>query len=457
LETLKTSEIRNIKNQVTSFLEKYGMHYADIDIEGQLKLFTDEMVNGLEGRQSSLKMFPTFIEFNNKIPKNEPVIVLDAGGTNLRSAVFHFDADKRPVVAKYRQTLMPGLKSEVSKDEFFDAIADSISDILHESERIGFVFSYSIEIFPNKDGRLVRFTKEIKAKEVEGQFIGENLMRVIRNRGFRNIKSIVLLNDTVASLLSGISSFQDREFSSYIGLVLGTGMNACYIEKNSNIRADILSGLPREGYQLINIEAGQYLKGPLSKIDEAFDAKTLNPALSTFEKMFSGAYLGGLAHTMLGFAAADGLFSGKFTKDLNNLESLNSWDLDDYLYFPPGGKKLADLVPGMSGKDKVALYYLFDNLVERAAVLTAIALSASAIKEGTGYNPCAPICIVADGSSFYKMKNFKTRVEHYINAILSKQHIKAIVKFGDCPDQIYYEIHAVEEAILKGAAAAALS
>ena len=359
MDTLKTFEIRHAEKQVTCFLEKYGMHYADIDLEGQLKLFTEEMVNGLEGRQSSLKMYPTFIEFNNKIPKNKPVIVLDAGGTNLRSAVFYFDADKKPVVSKYRQTLMPGLRSEVSKDEFFNIIADSISDILHESERIGFVFSYPIEIFPNRDGRLVRFTKEIKAKEVEGQFIGENLMRVIRNRGFKNIKSVVLLNDTVASLLSGISSFQDREFSGYIGLVLGTGMNACYIEKNSNIKTDILSGLPRKGYQLINIEAGQYLKGPLSKIDEAFDAKTLNPALSTFEKMFSGAYLGGLAHTVLGFAAADGLFSGKFTKDLYNLENLNSWDLDDYLYFPPENKKIADLVSGMSEKDKVVYVLSF--------------------------------------------------------------------------------------------------
>ncbi len=415
------------------------------------------MVNGLEGRQSSLKMYPTFIEFNNKIPINEPVIVLDAGGTNLRSAVFHFDADKKPVVAKYRQTLMPGLKNEVSKDEFFNTIADSISDILHESERIGFVFSYPIEIFPNKDGRLVRFTKEIKAKEVEGQFIGENLMRVIRNRGFKNIKSVVLLNDTVASLLSGITSFQDRDFSGYIGFVLGTGMNACYIEKNSNIKPGISSGLPREGYQLINIEAGQYLKGPLSKIDKAFDARTLNPALSTYEKMFSGAYLGGLAHTVLGFAAADGLFSGKFTKDLYNLESLEPRDLDDYLYFPPENKKLADLVPGMSKEDKVTLYFLFDSLIERAAVLSSIVLAASAIKEGTGYNPCAPICMVADGSSFYKMKNFKTRVEYYLKGILLKHHIKAGAGSADRPDKVYHEIHAVEEAILKGAAAAALA
>ena len=80
------------------------MHYADIDIDSQIKLFIAEMAEGLEGRESSLKMFPTFIEYRKKIPKNKPVIVLDAGGTNLRSAVFYFDAGKKPVFAKYRQT-----------------------------------------------------------------------------------------------------------------------------------------------------------------------------------------------------------------------------------------------------------------------------------------------------------------------------------------------------------------
>ncbi len=459
MKTLKTSEIQRAKKRVSGFLEKYGMHYACIDISAHVKLFIKEMTDGLEGRESSLKMLPTFIEYRKKIPKGKPVIVLDAGGTNLRSAVFYFNAGNKPAFAKYRQALMPGLKNEVSKEVFFNTIVDSISDILHESDKIGFVFSYPIEIFPNRDGRLIRFTKEIKAKEIEGQFIGENLMRVIRGRGFKNIKSIVLLNDTVASLLSGISSFQEREFAGYVGFVLGTGMNACYIEKNSNIKSRMATDLPQGGLQLINIEAGQYLKGPLGELDEVFDGKTLNPALSTFEKMFSGAYLGGLAHTVLERASSDGLFSEKFTGDLTKLESLNSWDLDDYLYFPPENEKLAGLVPGMSEVDKVSLYFLFDSLVERAAVLSSIVLAASAIKEDTGYNPCTPICIIADGSSFYKMKNFKTRVEYYLEGILSKHRTGTGTDNSTYLDQgdLYHELHAVEEAILKGAAAAALA
>jgi hexokinase len=457
MENLKKSEIKHAERKVASFLEKYGMHYADIDIEDQIKLFTEEMVNGLEGRQSSLKMFPTFIEFKKKIIKSEPVIVLDAGGTNLRSAVFCFDGGSKPVITKYRQTLMPGHKNEVSKEEFFNSIADSVSDILHESQKIGFVFSYPIEIFPNKDGKLIWFTKEIKAKEVEGQFIGENLLRIIRNRGYKNIKSIVLLNDTAASLLSGISAFQDREYSSYVGFVLGTGMNACYVEKNTNIKHPKIKDLPRENSQLINIEAGQYLKGPYGKIDFEFNKQTHDSSFTAYEKMFSGAYLGGLAQTVLKYAIYDGLFSDGFVGISDKFKNLESRDIDDYLNYPPENRILADLVPRMSEEDKLSLYFLFDSLIERAAVLSSIVLAASAIKEGAGYSPCAPICMVADGSSFYKMKNFKTRVEYYLDKILSKHHIAMGAGSSGQPDGIYYEIHAVEEAILKGAAAAALA
>jgi hexokinase len=172
--------------------------------------------------------------------------------------------------------------------------------------------------------------------------------------------------------------------------------------------------------------------------------------------MFSGAYLGGLAQTVLKYAARDGLFSDRFTGNLYSLKNLESRDIDDYLNYPPENKKLADLIPGMSEEDKASLYFLFDSLIERAAVLSSIILAASAIKEDAGYNPCAPICMVADGSSFYKMKNFKTRVEYYLNKILSKHHLITDTESSGHPDEIYYEIHAVEEAILKGAAAAAL-
>ena len=444
MDALNINELKNAKDAVASFLRKYKMYFEDIDIHKYVDLFLDEMKRGLAGEESSLKMFPTFIQFRNKIPANKPVIVLDAGGTNFRSAVIVFNDKNEPVIQNLKQSYMPGLKSEVSKDEFFGIIVENIKDIIDASDNIGFVFSYPIEIYPNRDGKLAYFTKEIKAKEVEGEFIGENLITAIKKQGFKGDKKIVMLNDTVASLLSGISSFQNRNFESYIGFILGTGSNVSYIEKNSNIKKKLSGNLYRDDYQIINIESGNFSKGPMGEIDLKFDSMTLNPDLNCYEKMFSGAYLGGLATEVVRFALKDGLFSDAFLRKFNDSVVLESRDIDDFLFYPPQNPRLIDLIKGIENRDLVSLYHVFDNLVERASIFTSIILASAIIKSGKGANPCNPVCITAEGSSFYRLKNFQARVEFYMRNILSQR------------GSYYYEINKVGNAILLGAAAAGL-
>jgi hexokinase len=444
MDALNINELKNAKDAATGFLRKYKMYFEDIDIHKYIDLFLDEMQKGLEGEESSLKMFPTFINFCDKIPSNKPVIVLDAGGTNLRSAVITFDGKNEPVIQNLKQSYMPGLKSEVSKDEFFKVIVENIKDIINLSDDIGFVFSYPIEIYPNRDGKVGCFTKEIKAKEVEGELIGENLKAAIKKQGFKGDKKIVMLNDTVASLLSGISAFQNRNFESFIGFILGTGSNASYIEKNSNIKKKLVGNFCGDDYQIINIESGNFSKGPMGEIDLSFDSKTINPDLNCYEKMFSGAYLGGLATEVVRFALKDGLFSDAFFKKFNSSKVLESRDIDDFLFYPPRSPGLIDLIKGTETRDLVILYHIFDDLVERASIFTSIILASVIIKSGKGVNPCNPVCITAEGSSFYKLKNFQARVEYHMRNVLSQR------------GSYYYEINKVDNAILLGAAAAGL-
>ncbi|MBE3094619.1 MAG: hexokinase, partial [Actinobacteria bacterium] len=360
MDALNINELKNAKDAVNNFLRKYKMYFEDIDIHKYVDLFLDEMQRGLVGEESSLKMFPTFIQFRNKIPANKPVIALDAGGTNFRSAVITFKDKNEPVIQNLKQSYMPGSKSEVSKDEFFRIIVENIKDIIDESDNIGFVFSYPIEIYPNRDGKLAYFTKEIKAKEVEGEFIGENLMAAIKKQGFKGSKKIVMLNDTVASLLSGISAFQNRNFESYIGFILGTGSNISYIEKNSNIKKKRIANLDEDDYQIINIESGNFSKGPMGEIDLKFDSKTLNPGTGCYEKMFSGAYLGGLAEEVVRFALKDGLFSDDFSRKFNDSVVLESRDIGDFLFYPPQDSRLIGLIKGIENRDLVSLYHIFD-------------------------------------------------------------------------------------------------
>ena len=129
--------------------------------------------------------------------------------------------------------------------------------------------------------------------------------------GVESDKEIVLINDAVATLLGGKAKYPDRVFESFIGFILGTGTNTCYIEQNSNIKkSDYLAGKP--GSTIINIESGGYNKSPRGLIDEEFDCQTTNPGEYTFEKMISGKYQGGLITTAIKKAAKEGLFTEFF-------------------------------------------------------------------------------------------------------------------------------------------------
>ena len=98
-------------------------------------------------------------------------------------------------------------------------------------------------------------------------------------------KQIVLLNDTVATLLAGKSASFGKDYDSFIGFILGTGTNTCYIESNRNIGK--VKNLDPAKSQIINIESGNFRKVPQTDLDIIFDNTTVNPGDYKFEKMFA--------------------------------------------------------------------------------------------------------------------------------------------------------------------------
>jgi hexokinase len=135
--------------------------------------FISEMEKGNNGEESSLRMIPTYIEADNAFEKNKTVLTIDAGCTNFRAALMSFDKEGRLKIGDTLIKRMPGLDDEISKDVFFQTILNYIKPLAEKAQGIGFCFSYHTEIFPDKDGRLIQFCKEIKAHEVVGQFIGK--------------------------------------------------------------------------------------------------------------------------------------------------------------------------------------------------------------------------------------------------------------------------------------------
>jgi hexokinase len=427
--------------RAVSFLKKYGMDYSDIDIDALVKLFLDEMDKGLRGEPSSLAMIPTYIEIPPDIPVGKKAIVLDAGGTNFRVAVVHFTGEKKPVIAKQKRFPMPGLKEEVSNKEFYDAFAGYMEEVRDESDRIGFCFSYPSEMLPRKDGRILHFSKEIKAQEALGGLVGEGLVAALKARGARGKKRVIVLNDTVTTLLAGVSLMGGRRYDGHIGFILGTGTNVAYQERNANIVKT--PGLAPDGSQIINVETGDFSKGPAGELDRRLDRGTNNPCRYTFEKMHSGAYFGPLCLLAIQAACADGFFSPAAAARCQALAELDTKSVSDFLLAPTAAYPLAPIVSEEA--DRIALYALLDRLVERSAVLAAAALSAAVLKSGRGTDPARPVCVSAEGSTFFGLKGLRFRTEYYLKSYL------ADVRRAFC------EIVSVEHATLVGAAIAGLT
>jgi hexokinase len=424
-------------NEAQQFLKKHQLSSSEIDINEVVNDFLHEMEAGLKGQDSSLIMIPTYIEADRQLEPNEPVIAIDAGGTNFRTAKMWFDDNMKLVVKDLKNGKMPAVDREFSKEEFFKAMADFLKDYKDVSDKIGFCFSYAVEIYPNKDGKLLEWSKEVKAPEVIGEMIGENVLKALGTPE----KHVVILNDTVATLLAGQAATAGKTYDTYIGFILGTGTNTCYIELNSNITKK--PDLDQEHTQIINIESGNFGKVPRTDIDLLFDSQTKNPGRYSFEKMFAGGYFGGLITTALRVAANEGVFSEESKYKLKELMELSTEEVNNFV-LGKGLEKNPLAKAITSEEDEKFVKIIVEAIIERAAKLVAANLAAVILKTGKAKSAEKPVLMTIEGTTFYKLKDFQDKFERFLKEYLT----------GD--KQRYYEIIEVENSSLVGAAIAGI-
>jgi hexokinase len=432
----------DIVEKSEAFLIRWGVSPSSIDMGQLLSQFKGEMEKGLEeDGKSSLQMIPTYTKVVDKVKKGQSVIVLDAGGTNFRTCLVSFDEQGKAHIEDFRKTAMPGVKEEVTAKQFFTTFADEVERLIDKSDYIGFCFSYAATITEDHDGIPIVFSKEIKAPEVIGQPVGANLLAELARRGYDvSKKKVAVLNDTVATLLAGTAASSEVEYSGYIGFILGTGTNTAYVEQNARIGK--IRG--HEGSQIINIESGNfdYCPGPL---DRAFFESTKHPQQYHLEKMISGAYLGPLSNIVIGKAIEEGLLSPTFAERFKRVAPINTTVMSNYLEMPFNKEYALVACCEGSEDDAIALWTIINSIIEKAGKLTAANLAATVLKSGAGRDPRRPVCINADGTTFYKTEYLKKYTEYYLHKHLQLERKR------------YYRFVRIDDSPTIGAAIAGLS
>lgn len=428
---------------VEAFFERHGFRALQPPSEALLAEFDRQMTSGLSGGAGSLAMIPAYLSGTAAVPAGKTVLAMDAGGTNLRVALVEFDARGEVRLGEHRSHPMPGTEGrELGADEFFGELAGFLEPLAGRADTLGLCFSYPTEITPDCDGRLLRWTKQVRAEAVVGRKVGSGVAAAFRKRTGQALR-VRVLNDTVATLLAGRSAGLARRFSGYVGFILGTGTNTAYRERRERIAK--LPEHPAGERMIINVESGNFDGVPTSELDQDLDRTLPDAGSYRFEKMIAGAYLGRLGLCVLRRAAAEGLFSARAAAGLLALRELGNKDFDDFTANPFLSGTVFDAVD-LSDDDRRTLIALGTPLFRRAARFAAVNIAAAVLRSGEGLDPLHPVCVTVDGSTYYRTRTaqLKSRIE---------QHLRELLE----PRGIACELVSVPDAPLLGAAVAGLT
>jgi len=417
-----------------TFLRKHHMHPDNIDINDFCRAFTEDMAAGLAGRPSSMGMFPAYLSCESEPQRETPVLVVDAGGTNLRCARMHFTADGSIVTDSIRKSRMPGTRGEVDVTELFDTIAREIMAVGADCELACISFSYPCEVLPNGDGRVIRLTKELHVTNLVGSTVCEPLEKALKKLGAPGTRRWRLINDTVGTLLGGMAQCDRSRYDGFVGLILGTGTNTCASFPAADISKSP-AAVAMGGQVVVNLESGGFDRFTLGSADDRLDANSTQPGKQRLEKTISGGYYHQLLRQTLLLAVEEGVLHA-------DAEAIRSAWIDSPAVDRLCGDEANDtLFPRLLGTERPFAHHVNALLLERAAKLTACTLASIILYQNVA--PGSRICICSDGTTIAKNPLLRPLSEKYLAEVLA-------------PRGIHAEYFQVSDATLLGSAYAGL-
>lgn len=401
------------------FLSRHRQSPFQLDGEACLKDLSQSARLGLAG-EGGLPMVLSYLTGDLRTPREGSCYVMDAGGTNLRTALARFrhgvcyleDVRTIPMPASGGETLdAAGL---------YGRIAEQLGRF-GEQERLGCCFSYLVDVERTLDGRLREWCKEVRCPDAVGRYVGRSLCRALPG-----CTKAVVLNDSTAALL-GAKARLPKDEAPFLGLIVGTGVNICYPERREKIgklEPDI-----RCRDMIISTEAGEFKGFAPGTFEQQVIDSTDDPRSAQAEKQCSGAYLAAIIGCALREAAREELLS-------REPEAFDLAAVSGFLENPDrpfaGLTEVADLA---FARELCAL------AVHRSAKIGAILTAEFVLRSAVD---CSRVRIVAEGSLFWKMHGFRELFCRELEAIAA-------------PRGVSFVIERAEGACLEGAAVAAFA
>jgi len=188
--------------------------------------------------------------------------------------------------------------------ELFAFLASCIQQFLAEQPELqtlpniplGFTFSFPLSQKALDKGLLVNWTKSFNCPGVVGQDVVSLLRAALSKAGVTNVCVVAVVNDTTGTLVAGAA----QDPTCCLGLILGTGTNASYLEQSERVVRWGDCNPPQPGSQvIIDPEFGAFgdngcINFIKTEWDVAVDLGSLLPGSFTYEKYFAGKYLGEL-------------------------------------------------------------------------------------------------------------------------------------------------------------------
>lgn len=392
------------------FLNNHHAAPEQINAGESVSRLLEDMEQGLSGL-GNIPMIPSYLSPVISVPAGGQCCVLDAGGTNLRTALAVFDEKGNCRLEQITKQPMPGTEGALSFDDFYARLAAPLRRLEHY-ERVGFCFSYNITMGRALDGPLDFWCKEVQVPEAVGRPVGASLQTALGT----DCKCIHVLNDSVAAMLGG----GDVQ----AGIILGTGVNVCYTEQCRNI-PKIRESLGADT-MIVSTEVGEFSRLPKSDFEQAVIDASDAPDNAHAEKQCAGGYLGDIITHAWNTAAVEGLLPPDFQE--------GRWDLAEISRYL-AGESLPQL------PHHPAALEIARAAVHRASKIAAILCAGPLLRLPPQDQP---LRIALEGSQYWKLTGFREAFHTELDALLA-------------PAGIRCEIFRVENACLIGAARAAFA